>query len=138
MTPALASWLAFALAAGVLSWFSPRATVPFVGIVIAMFFAAQLPLGHPSLRLPDGEHSVLGAKIVEDVAIYVLLDADEPRYYRLPYDESTAQQLQNATDGASESGTDVVINNEDGAIGIREDVPPPEPPKRGETPVSGG
>lgn len=138
MTPALATWLAFALAAGILSWFSPRAALPFAAIVAAMFFATQLPLGHPSLRLPDGEHHVLGAKIVEDVAIYVLLDGDEPRYYRLPYDEYTAQQLQNATDGAMENGTAVVLNNESGAIGISEEAPPAEPPKGAEAPVLGG
>ena len=58
-------------------------------------------LGHPApwvqtLTVPGGDYRVLGVKMVQDVAIYVWLDfgADHPRYFALPWDNETANQIQ--------------------------------------------
>lgn len=55
-----------------------------------------------------GEATVLGSSMVEDEAIYVwlqLVGVGEPRAYRLPWDQRTAEQLQAATRSAAEQQT---------------------------------
>lgn len=52
--------------------------------------------------------TILAARLREGVAMYVLLllpGNDEPRYYRLPWDQDMAQQLQKALEEAGEGGT---------------------------------
>jgi hypothetical protein len=54
------------------------------------------------------EATVLGSSMVEDKAIYVWLQldgAEEPRAYRLPWDQHTAEQLQEAARAAAEQQT---------------------------------
>jgi hypothetical protein len=84
---------------------------------------------------PKGDYAVLGARIDVDEAIYVLLDdgKDEPRYYRLPYSQAAANQLQAALDGAAdgEGGVSMTMDG-DGSPGFAEETPPPDPEKRAE------
>jgi hypothetical protein len=103
-------------------------------------FCVFLPLGKPIPFAPaQGQYTVLGAKIVPNVAIWVLLDdgKNEPTYYRLPYSNEAANQLQAAQDGAQGTGQGphVKIGGDGGA---EYDGPPPvtgEPPKTPETPA---
>lgn len=78
---------------------------PAAGGALAATLGYPVPLVH-GLNLPAGDHTIIGAKIVIGEGIFVLVDrgADEPRYYRLPWDEKTASQLQEALDGRGEGG----------------------------------
>jgi len=64
----------------------------------------MLPLGEPAFMAPPpGKHTVLGARIDVDQAIYVLLDSGlggPPRYYVLPYSTGQANALQDAIDAS--------------------------------------
>jgi hypothetical protein len=142
MTQAITLWLAFVLAAGAVAWFgNKRQALAFVIIAALTAPASFMTLGHPSItKPPAGEHTVLGARIDVDEAIYVLLDdAPEPKYYRLPYSQGAANQLQAALDGAADGVGGVAMRmGEDGSPGFAETAPPPEPEKRGERAIIGG
>jgi hypothetical protein len=76
----------------------------FVCAAFAVYFAMQRPLGYPDTdALPEGEFTVLGAKIEVDVAIYAMLDdgKGEPHLYRLPYSAGEADKLQQAIDATA-------------------------------------
>lgn len=139
MTPALTLWLAFVIAAAAISWFGTRRQAVAFAVVAALIAPATiLPLGHATpLEPPQGKYSVLGARIDIDVAIWVLLDAGKggpPRYYRLPYKASTANDLQAAMDMVvgQEGGTVGMTMGEGGATGFAEETPTAEPPKQAE------
>ena len=54
------------------------------------------------------EATVLGSQMREGQSLYLWLQVDgeaEPRAYRLPWDQQTAQQLQNALEEAQRNGT---------------------------------
>lgn len=121
------AWLFLVLCLAAVATFaawSRRTTHYRLAAVLAFLLAApvafllmQVPLGHPTTdRPPAGEHVVIGARIDvptanSDGAIYVLLDtADEPRYYRMPYSTSDANNLQEAIDGAQQG---------EGGVGLR-------------------
>lgn len=56
--------------------------------------------------------SVLGFKVVEDEAIYLLLDVpgdDRPTYYEMPYSDKAAEELESAAQEAQEEGTGIVM-----------------------------
>ena len=62
------------------------------------------------VKLDLAEAAVLSHRMVEDVAIYLWLGiegADEPRSYVLPWDQETAEQLQQAQRAAEAEGTGV-------------------------------
>ncbi len=70
-------------------------------IVGVGFFA----MSHPApwlqtITVPGGKYTVLGVKMVQDVAIYVWLDfgAEHPRYFALPWSNKTADELQGMLD----------------------------------------
>jgi hypothetical protein len=70
-------------------------------VVGATFFS----LGHPApwvqtINVPGGKYTVLGVKMVQDVAIYVWLDfgAEHPRYFALPWSNETADKMQGLLD----------------------------------------
>lgn len=109
--PTITLWLAFALAASAIVFIGKRQAIVLAVIVAALLPATSLTLGHPATNLANGEHVVLGLKIDEPTAIYVLLDGEPPRYYQLPYSDDTAKALQDATYSAEESGGQVVMNN---------------------------
>ncbi len=111
--PTITLWLAFALAASAIVFIGKRRAIALAVVIAALLPATALTLGHPATNLPHGEHVVLGLKIDEPTAIYVLLDSQEgsPRYYQLPYSDETAKALQDAAYSAEESGGQVVMNN---------------------------
>ncbi|MDK4725651.1 hypothetical protein [Rhizobium phaseoli] len=126
MTHAITLWLAFVLAAGAIAWFgTKRQAIAFTIVAIATAPATLLPLGHPAITAPPaGHYTVLGARIDVNEAIYVLLDGGDgaPRYYRLPYTTGTANNLQNALDGAAGNGGSVGMRQgEEGSPGFAEE-----------------
>lgn len=134
-------WLALALLLSAFAWFASRrwiaAILPFAAIIAA--FSLWAVTGSPRLTHPPvGKYTVLGAKIVPDVAIWVLLDdgVSEPRYFRLPYSTNQANALQQAEDaGNGQPGSVKMEVGQDG--GTSYDGPPPvsgEAPKQAEQP----
>ncbi len=76
--------------------------VAFMPLVAGSVFFS---LSHPApwvqtITVPGGEYTVLGTKMVQDVAIYVWLDfgADTPRYFALPWNNDTANRMQELLD----------------------------------------
>lgn len=141
MTPAITLWLSFVLSAGFVAWFGTRRqAIAFAIAAIATAPATLLPLGHPTfLAPPPGQHTVLGARIDQDVAIYVLLDGPTPRYYVLPFSQGAANDLQSAQDAAADGEGGVAMTmGEDGSPGFSEATPPEEPDKQAERPMIGG
>lgn len=144
MTAYITLWLAFIFATAVISWFGTRRQA--IALALVAFVTGIMPavtLGHPAHSLPNGEHVVLGLKIEEPTAIYVLLDASEqgqePRYYQLPYSDETAKALQDAAYAAEEGEGQVVMNNSgDGQPGFSERMPAEPPRKTPEQVETGG
>ncbi|ABF71294.1 p042 [Rhizobium phage 16-3] len=136
MTHSLALWLAFVIAVGAIAYFgSRRQAVAFALAAALTLPAAFLPLSYATpLAPPPGKHTVLGARIDVDVAIYVLLDGPtEPRLHRLPYSAEAANQLQAAQDGMADGEGGVALRvGQDGSPGFSEDSGTPEPPKQAE------
>lgn len=136
MTHALTLWLAFVIAVGIIAYFGTRRQAIMFAIATALTLpAAFLPLSYATpLAPPAGKHTVLGARIDVDVAIYVLLDGPtEPRLYRLPYSAEAANQLQAAQDGTADGEGGVALRvGQDGSPGFSEDSGTPEPPKQPE------
>ncbi|QIG68665.1 hypothetical protein EVB67_015 [Rhizobium phage RHph_TM3_3_14B] len=138
MTPAITLWLAFVLAVGAICWFgNKRQAVAFLLLAAATAPATILPLGHAyPFSPPKGHYTVIGARIDVDEAIWVLLDSGSapPRYYRLPYKTSTANDLQNALDVAEGNGGTVGMQQgEEGSPGFAEGgAPGSEQPKLAE------
>lgn len=130
MTAYITLWFAFIFATAVISWFgSKRQALAFCFVAAATGIVPAVTLGHPATHLPKGEHVVLGLKIDEPRAIYVLLDGEEPRYYRLPYSDKAAKALQDAAYAAEEGGEVVMNNSGDGQPGFAERMPA-EPPRK--------
>lgn len=134
MTPFVTLWAAFILATGVIAWFGTRKqAIAYLAVAVATGLIPAATLGYPTSRIPDGELQVLGARIDEGKAIYVLVNQpDEPRYLVLPYSEQTAGQLQHALDGAADGEGTVSMRMGEGGLQFAEVVPPPEPPKQAE------
>lgn len=137
MTTAITLWAAFVLATGIIAWFGTRRqALAFLVVSIATAAIPMVTLGQPSWTLPSGKHNVLGARVDKDVAIYVLLDAKpEPRYYRLPYTDQAANQLQQAMDGTADGEGAVTMDGGESGPGFAEETPQAEPPKRAERAV---
>jgi hypothetical protein len=56
-------------------------------------------------ELPTGEAQILGVKIVQDEAIYVMLDVDgEPRLFKLPWSNEAGSKLQRLMEANAENG----------------------------------
>lgn len=140
MTHSLALWLAFVIAVGIIAYFGTRRQAVAFALAAALTLpAAFLPLSYATpLAPPPGKHTVLGARIDVDVAIYVLLDgpslgSGEPRLYRLPYSAEAANQLQAAQDGMADGEGGIALRvGQDGSPGFSEDSGTPEPPKQAE------
>jgi hypothetical protein len=135
-------WLLLALVMSGFAWMAGKRLAAF-SLPLAVALAAvaiYLPTGTPRLtQPPSGKYTVLGAKIVVDVGIWVLLDdgQSEPRYFRLPYSNQQANELQGAQDAGQGQPGSVKMNvGEDG--GVAYDGPAPvtgEPPKAPEQPA---
>lgn len=126
MTITLYWFVAGAALAGVLaaiSIWSPRSLKLKVTAIVAasMFLPAAYAsltelLSRPKPMHLEWEHrdlskaTVLSAQLQEDVGIFLWLqipDVDEPRAYRLPWDEQLAKELFSAQNAAETAGTDV-------------------------------
>jgi hypothetical protein len=136
------AWLGLSVTMSALAWMAGRklAAILLPLCVIVAAFCVFLPLGKPIPFAPaQGRYTVVGAKIVPNVAIWALLDdgKSEPRYYRLKYTNEAANQLQQALDGQAGGGPGVKVKiGEDG--GQSYDGEPPvtgEQPKTPETPA---
>lgn len=153
MTPALTAWLATTLTLGALAAYAVYNLSPHRGWAVAGFlvagivgyYTATLPLGHPTLsRPPAGKFTVLGARIdtpsaTSAGAIYVLLDGEEPVYYKLPSSTADANDLQEAMDGAVQGEGGVVATvGEDGNAVFHPAPVVADEPKVGETAILGG
>lgn len=143
MTLIATDWLFLSVMLCAFAWMAGRklAAITLPLCVVLAAFAVYLPLGKPIPLAPKaGEYTVLGAKIEVNVAIWVLLDDNknpsEPRYYRLPYSNEAANQLQAAQDASQGTGQGPHVKI-DGEGGQSYDSEPPvtgEPPKTPETP----
>jgi hypothetical protein len=87
------------------TWVRGAAVAGWVVLVPLVAGSTFLSLGHPApwvqaVTVPGGEYRVLGVKMVQDIAIYVWLDfgKDHPRYFALPWDNTTADRLQGMLD----------------------------------------
>lgn len=141
MTLLASTWLGLAVLLCTFAWFAKRRVIG-LSLPIAVALAAlavYLPTGSPRFtKPPPAEYTVVGADIQVNVAIYLLLKVGDapPTYYRLPYSNEAANQLQQALDGAAGGGPGVKVKI-DGEGGQSYDGPPPvtgEPPKTPETP----
>lgn len=127
-------WLLLAAILCAAAWFANRRFITFLlpfAVAIAAF-AVYLPTGSPRFtRPPAGDYKVIGADIDVNVAIYVLLKPANGQavYYRLPYTNTQADQLQNAMDGEGGAKADV---GEDG--GVRYDGAAPVTGSEAKTP----
>lgn len=129
-TLATMAWLAIWARRPTASRYLAIATLP-TAIAIS-WLALQQPLGAPADNPPPGEYTVLGARIDAGEAIYVLLDGDPPRYYRLPYSHEAAEQLQEAMLG---EGGAVMDAQEGGRFDFHEAPVSAAPPKQPESPA---
>lgn len=142
MIAVASAWLGLSIILCAFAWKTGRKlaaiALPFSVVVAA--FCIYLPLGKPiPFAPPAGDYTVVGAKIEVNKAIWVLLDdgKGEPRYFRLPYSNEAANQLQAALDAAAGSGTPVKVQV-DGEGGETYDGDPPtvgNPPKTPEVPA---
>lgn len=87
------------------SWVRGAAVAGWLALMPLVVGSTFFSLGHPApwvqtINVPGGKYMVLGIKLVQDVAIYVWLDfgADHPRYFALPWDNTTADGLQGLLD----------------------------------------
>lgn len=105
MAASLSLWAIIVLFLGVLLWFSrPQLSSLLIWVLGSAILlpATFAPLGEPQFGSPPpGKHTIIGADIIPDVAIYVLLKSETgsyPRYYVLPYTTGQANALQEAID----------------------------------------
>ncbi len=87
------------------TWVRGAAVAGWIALMPLVVGSAFFSLSHPApwmplVTVPGGEYTVLGAKMVQDVAIYVWLDfgAAHPRYFALPWNNDTANNLQGLLD----------------------------------------
>lgn len=139
MTHSLALWLAFVIAVGIIAYFGTRRqAIAFALVALLTLPATILPLGHATpLAPPQGKYAVLGARVDLGIAIWVLLDDGKggpPRYYRLPFTTTAANDLQKAMDMVvgQEGGSVSMTMGEGGSTGFAEETPAAEPPKQAE------
>lgn len=82
------------------TWVRGAAVFMFVAILPVITGASFFALSHPApYRLsiiPDGKYRVHGVKLVQDKAIYLLLDfgQDAPRYFVFPWSNKLADKIQ--------------------------------------------
>jgi hypothetical protein len=81
------------------------ALAAFLALAPAIVGVGFFAMSHPApwlqtITVPGGKYTVLGVKMVQDVAIYVWLDfgAEHPRYFALPWSNATADKMQDLLD----------------------------------------
>lgn len=142
MTLLASTWLGLAVLLCTFAWYAKRRVIG-LSLPIAVALAAlavYLPTGTPRFTAPPaGDYTVVGAKMVPNVGIWLLLDdgKGDPQYYRLPYSNEAANKLQAAQDGAQGTGQGPHVRI-DGEGGQAYDGDPPttgNPPKTPEVPA---
>lgn len=125
-------WLCLALLLCIFAWYARRWVALTLPVAVASAaLAVWLPTGSPRFTpIPPGDYSVVGADIVPNVAIWVLLKdgSNPPVFYRLPYSNSQADKLQQAKD---EGGARAIVGQEGG---VTFDGPPPVTGSEAKTP----
>lgn len=142
MTLLASTWLGLAVLLCTFAWFSKRRVIglslPFAVCLAAL--AVYLPTGSPRFtKPPAGDYTVVGADIVPNVGIWVLLKegGNPPVFYRLPWSTAQGDALQQAMDGAQGTGQGPHVKI-DGEGGEAYDGDPPtvgNPPKTPEVPA---
>lgn len=117
MTLLASTWLGLAVLLCTFAWFAKRRVIglslPFAVALAAL--AVYVPTGSPRFTTPPpGDYKVVGADIVPNVGIWVLLKdgSNPPVYFLLPYSNSQADALQNAMDG--EGGAKAQVGQDGG------------------------
>jgi len=134
-------WLGLSVLICAFAWMASKRTAALLLPLSVITVSAGLVIvsGTPRFTTPKaGHYTVLGAKIIVDVAIYALLDngSDEPTYYRLPYTNSQANALQSALDSAQDGQGAQAIVGQDGGVSYDGAAPvTDEPPKQAEQPA---
>lgn len=87
------------------TWVRSAAVASWLALLPLVTGTTFFSLGNPApwvqtINVPGGNYLVLGVKMVQDVAIYVWLDfgADHPRYFALPWNNETADKMQEMLD----------------------------------------
>jgi len=85
-------------------------SAPVVGLSAAVGLGWAVPV-IPYITAPGGDdYRMLGVKMVQGVAIYVLLDIPgEPRLYSIPWDQDMADKIQDMLDDPDSAGVAVTI-----------------------------
>jgi hypothetical protein len=97
------------------------ATLTFIWAAIASYALLQAPMGFPDYDpLPDGEFTILGARIDVDEAIYIMIDGPQPHLYKLPYSASDADKLQKGMDAVANGEAGAMMGKADGSQGAVE------------------
>lgn len=117
MTLLASTWLGLAVLLCTFAFFAKRRIIG-LSLPIAVALAAlavYVPTGSPRFTTPPpGDYKVVGADIVPNVGIWVLLKdgSNPPVYFLLPYSNSQADALQNAMDG--EGGAKAQVGQDGG------------------------
>ena len=137
MTAVASVWLVLVGLFYLYAWFRRAWLLPIVAVAALALAAA--PLSHPAFwQPPTGQYTLVGAKIVPQVGIWVLLDSgkDEPAYYKLPYSNKKANALQKAMDKAHAQGGNVGMRvGGEGAVGFDSQAPQDDAPKQEQQPM---
>lgn len=82
------------------TWVRGAAVLVFIATLPAIaatgFFALSYPSPYQMSIIPEGKYRVRGVKLVQDKAIYLLLDfgQDAPRYFSFPWSNKLADEIQ--------------------------------------------
>lgn len=138
MTAVATPWLVIAVLLAIYGWHASRrlAVLSLPAVALLAAWAVFVPLGQPKpVRPPKGNYAILGADIIKDVAIKVLLKGTDgvSTFYALPYSAKEASEVQNAQDDARAEGGQPQATFGDGdmtvgVVGKPEAVKPPEAP----------
>ena len=113
LVTSLAIWSRYPTRARGLSVIALLATAPLTGAILAANSGWSVS-PYPYLSELPAETQILGVKIVQDVAIYVMLDVDgEPRLFRLPWSTQQASKLQRLIEGAEADGGSITAKRGD-------------------------
>lgn len=121
MSATVTAWLVITFVLGLLATLAiwARGFSRSRGLAVGAFLLASpaaaaalgVTLGWPvpyvqGVTVPEGKHSILGVKMLLGQGIYILLDIGdgEPRYYKLPWSNKSAEELQGAQEEGGEEG----------------------------------
>ena len=104
LVTSLAIWSRYPTRARGLSVIALLATAPLTGAILVGNGGWSVA-PYPYLSELPAETQILGAKIVQDEAIYLMLDVDgEPRLFKLPWSTGEASKLQRLMEAGEANG----------------------------------